>query len=286
MNHKVKNYLLLMRFDRPIGILLLLWPTYWGLWLAAEGFPSSKNLVIFTLGCILMRAAGCVINDYADRNYDGKVARTKNRPIISGKVSPKEALLLFVALILIAFILVLFTNTLTVMLSIGGVILAFCYPYAKRVTYLPQVVLGTAFAWAIPMAWTAERNELQMDVWLVYIAVVLWTVVYDTFYAMVDREDDIKIGMRSTAILFGDADRMATGMLQVLMISTLVLVGLNLHLGIYYYASLVAASLLFVYQQWLIKDREKEKCFKAFLNNNWVGAVIFVGVAAHYFSTA
>jgi len=282
----LKQFALLMRLDRPIGILLLLWPTYWGLWLAAEGLPSIKNLIIFTLGCIVMRSAGCVINDYADRHIDGHVQRTKQRPIVSGMVSPRAALLLFMTLCALAFVLVLFTNTYTIMLSGGGLLLAFCYPFTKRYTHMPQVVLGAAFAWSIPMAFAAETGAVVLDIWLVYLTVVLWAVVYDTFYAMVDRDDDLKIGVKSTAILFGDADRAITSVLQGMIIFTLALVGQKFELGTYYYTSLAGAALLFVYQQYLIKEREKEKCFKAFLNNNWVGLIIFIGIAADYWFKA
>ena len=290
---RIENYLLLMRVDRPIGILLLLWPTYWALWLAAEGVPSAKNLLIFAWGCILMRSAGCVMNDYADRHIDGKVKRTKDRMIVSGKVSPKEALILFFVLCAIAFALVCLTNKLTMMLSVGGLLLACIYPFSKRYTHLPQVVLGMAFAWSIPMAWTAQhivvdnstelKFVLEAKMWLVYLAVVIWALIYDTFYAMVDRDDDIKIGVKSTAILFGDADRAITALLQGLMIFTLILIGRKFGLEIYYYSGVVVASLLFVYQQYLIKDRNRDNCLKAFLNNNYVGLVIFIGIAVDYY---
>jgi 4-hydroxybenzoate polyprenyltransferase len=286
---RLESYLLLMRIDRPIGILLLLWPTYWTLWLAAGGMPSVRNLFIFGWGCILMRSAGCVMNDYADRHIDGKVMRTKDRMIVAGKVSPREALVLFVVLCLLSFALVCFTNTLTIMLSIVGALLAAVYPYSKRYTHLPQVVLGMAFAWSIPMAWTAEHSAdtllaaMDHKVWLVYLAVVIWALVYDTFYAMVDRDDDITIGVKSTAILFGDADRAITAFLQGLMIFTLILVGRQFGLGFCYYCGLDVAAGLFVYQQLLIKDRHRDLCFKAFLNNNYVGLVILIGIVADYY---
>ena len=286
---RIENYLLLMRFDKPIGILLLLWPTYWTLWLAAGGLPSFKNLLLFTWGCILMRSAGCVINDYADRDFDGKVKRTKDRMIASGQVTPREALILFVALCLLAFILVCFTNTLTISLSVGGVALAAIYPFTKRHTHLPQVVLGMAFAWSIPMAWTAEhhadsfRTAMNHKVWLIYLVVIIWAVIYDTFYAMVDRDDDLKIGVKSTAILFGEADKKITAALQVLMIFTLILVARNFGLGLCYYTSLVAVAGLFFYQQHLIKNHHRELCFKAFLNNNYVGLAILIGIATDYY---
>lgn len=290
---RLENYLLLMRADKPIGILLLLWPTYWTLWLAAEGIPSAKNLLIFAWGCILMRSAGCVINDYADRHIDGRVQRTRNRVIVSGRVSPQEALILFVALCALAFALVCLTNPITMMLSVGGLLLAAIYPFSKRYTHLPQAVLGMAFAWSIPMAWTAQHagvnniadfeSAFEAKMWLVYLAVVIWALVYDTFYAMVDRDDDIKIGVKSTAILFGDADRAITALLQALMIFTLILVGRKFGLGACYYSSLVVTALLFAYQQYLIKDRKRENCFKAFLNNNYVGLAVFAGIAADYY---
>ncbi|HEV8495055.1 MAG TPA: 4-hydroxybenzoate octaprenyltransferase [Candidatus Angelobacter sp.] len=268
--------------DRPIGTLLLLWPTLWALWIAAKGVPSIKNLVIFVLGVIVMRAAGCVINDFADRKIDGKVLRTKNRPLATGAVSSREAIGLFIALCLIAFTLVLFTDPLTIKLSVGGLLLAFCYPFMKRHTHLPQVVLGAAFAWGIPMAYAAEAGELNQHMWLIYLAVILWTVAYDTFYAMVDREDDLKIGVKSTAILFGEQDRVITGILQFLTLYTLFLVGKRFELGTAFYLGLVVAAGLFIYQQWLIRFRAREACFKAFLNNNWVGVAIFAGIAVDF----
>ena len=272
----------LMRLDRPIGILLLLWPTLWSLWLAARGMPSLKNLLIFSLGCVLMRSAGCVINDYADRHFDGRVKRTRLRPLATGLVSPGEALLLFAALCVFAFMLVLMTNTLTLQLSFGGLLLAIIYPFMKRITHMPQVVLGAAFAWSIPMAFAAESAGLDRSIWLVYLAVVLWALVYDTFYAMVDREDDLKIGVKSTAILFADADRAITAILQALFLLAMVLVGRRFEFHLYYFSSLLAVALLFGYQQWLIRDRKPEPCFRAFLNNNYVGLAIFIGILAEY----
>ncbi|WP_244904624.1 4-hydroxybenzoate octaprenyltransferase [Cellvibrio sp. PSBB023] len=272
-----------MRMDRPIGTLLLLWPTLWALWLAAEGVPSLKNLLIFTLGVIVMRAAGCVINDFADRKIDGSVARTKDRPLATGAISSREAIGLFIGLCLLAFVLVLMTNLLTIELSVGGLLLAFCYPFMKRHTHLPQVVLGAAFAWGVPMAYAAEAGSLHENIWLIYLAVVLWTVAYDTFYAMVDRDDDLKIGVKSTAILFGEQDRLMTAILQILSLYALILVGDRFALGLLYYLGLAVAGGLFAYQQWLIRFRAREACFKAFLNNNWVGVAIFVGVATDYY---
>lgn len=282
LKHKAAIYWRLTRMDRPIGTLLLLWPTLWSLWIAAKGVPSIKNLVIFVLGVIVMRAAGCVINDFADRKIDGKVLRTKDRPLATGAVSSREAIGLFIALCLIAFALVLFTDPLTIKLSVGGLLLAFCYPFMKRHTHLPQVVLGAAFAWGIPMAYAAEAGELHQGMWLIYLSVVLWTVAYDTFYAMVDRDDDLKIGVKSTAILFGEQDRLMTGVLQIMALYSLVLVGNRFELGSFYYLGLAAAAGLFIYQQWLIRFRVREACFKAFLNNNWVGVAVFAGIVMDY----
>ncbi|MDX1451433.1 MAG: 4-hydroxybenzoate octaprenyltransferase [Oleiphilaceae bacterium] len=277
-----KDYFRLARFDRPIGTFLVLWPTLWALWLAAEGVPSLKNLVIFTLGAIVMRAAGCVINDYADRDFDGHVERTKDRPLATGRISPRNALIFFAALCLIALVLVLQTNTLTIYLSFGALALASAYPFMKRYTYMPQVVLGAAFAWAVPMAYAAETNSLPSHIWLIYLATVLWTVAYDTLYARVDREDDLKVGIKSTAILFGEADRAIIALLQLMVLLVLALVGDQLQLGQFYYLGLVVVSTLFVYQQHLIRLRYRHECFRAFLNNNWVGLAIFVGIALDY----
>lgn len=275
-------YLQLMRVERPIGVLLLLWPTLWSLWLAAEGIPSLKNLIIFSLGCFLMRSAGCVINDFADRKIDPHVKRTNQRPLAAGRVSSKEALILFASLSAVAFFLVLFTNNLTVLLSFIGMALAGFYPFMKRYTYYPQVVLGAAFSWGIVMAFAAEQNQLPAKLWLLYIAVVVWTIVYDTFYAMVDRDDDLKIGVKSTAILFGDADRVITAGLQAFVIIVLMMVGNRFELHMIYYLGVLVAAGLFVYQQHLIKDRDRDRCFAAFLNNNWAGVAIFLGIALNY----
>ncbi|MCR6650332.1 MAG: 4-hydroxybenzoate octaprenyltransferase [Cellvibrionaceae bacterium] len=276
------SYLQLTRLNRPIGIYLVLWPTLWSLWLAAKGAPDIKNLIIFILGCILMRSAGCVINDYADRDFDGRVRRTRDRPLATGAVSSLEAISLFTGLSFLAFLLVLFTNSLTIKLSFAGLVLAVCYPFMKRYTHLPQIVLGAAFAWSIPMAFAAQAGELPQASWLVYTAVLLWTVCYDTFYAMVDREDDLRVGVKSTAVLFGDMDRVMTGALQVLTLVTLVMVGKRFELNWFYYLSLAVAAGLFGYQQYLIRNRERNACFAAFLNNNWVGMVIFIGIVGHY----
>ncbi len=276
---RLTDYATLLRLNRPIGSLLLLWPTYWALWLAAEGVPSIANLIIFTLGVFMMRAAGCAINDFADRKVDGHVKRTRDRPLASGRVTPKEAVALFLGLALVAFLMViLFTNTLTLYLSFGGLLLAFIYPFMKRHTHLPQLFLGAAFSWAIPMAWAAETGELTKLAWLLFTANVLWTVAYDTFYAMVDRDDDLKIGVKSTAILFGDGDKAIIAVLQTLVLLVLVLVGQQADLGAFYYLGLIAMACLFVYQQHLARYRQREACFKAFLNNNWAGFAVFAGL--------
>ena len=279
---RLEQYSLLTRLDRPIGTLLLLWPTLWALWIAAEGWPRSSVLIVFVLGVILMRSAGCAINDFADRNIDGHVQRTRQRPMATGKVSSREALLLFASLAICAFILVLFMNRLTIYMSLVGVLLAASYPFMKRYHYMPQVHLGAAFGWAVPMAYTAQANEITAMTWLIFMATVLWTTAYDTMYAMADREDDLKIGVKSTAILFGDADRLIIGMIQALLMLNLILIGNRAELGLYYYLGLVAASGFAIYQQVLIKDRERIKCFQAFLNNNWFGLSVFVGIFIDY----
>jgi len=272
-------YWQLMRFNKPIGTLLLLWPTLWALWLASDGLPQAKIASIFILGVVLMRAAGCVINDIADRKIDGRVKRTKQRPLVAGTVSTKSAVALFVGLCISAFALVLLTNTLTIALSFGGVALAFTYPFMKRHTHLPQIVLGAAFAWAVPMAFAAINNAIDPRSWLIYTVVVLWTVVFDTFYAMVDRDDDLKIGVKSTAILFGEGDRVITATLQLMVLLGLVMIGREFDLGFYFDLSVITCGGLFIWQQKLIKERRPELCFKAFLNNNWVGACVFIGIA-------
>jgi 4-hydroxybenzoate polyprenyltransferase len=272
----------LARMHRPIGIYLLLWPTLWCLWIAAQGVPDIRLLVIFTLGTVCMRAAGCCINDYADRNFDGKVKRTVDRPIVAGKVSPREALYACAALCALAFVLVLFTNTFTILMSLGGLALALCYPFAKRHTHLAQVVLGAAFSWGGVMAFTAQTNALPAEAWLLYVANVLWTVMYDTEYAMVDRDDDLKIGVKSTAILFGDADRIVLGALQVLFLLALALSGQRFGLGPWFQGGLVIAAGMFVYQQTLIFRRDRDRCFQAFLHNNKVGLVIFAATVLDF----
>ncbi|MDZ4263718.1 MAG: 4-hydroxybenzoate octaprenyltransferase [Pseudomonadota bacterium] len=279
---RLRQYILLMRLDRPVGIFLLLWPTLWALWIAAEGPPDYWVTIVFVLGVILMRSAGCVINDYADRDIDRHVARTSDRPLTAGRVTTKEALLLFAVLTLVAFALVLTMNLLTILLSFVAAALAASYPYMKRHTYLPQVYLGLAFGWAVPMAFAAQTGEVPVVAWLLLIATVLWATAYDTMYAMVDRPDDLKIGVKSTAILFGPADRVIIAIIQALTLTVLMTVGLQLELGGYYYAGLVLALLLMGYQQYLIRNRDGMQCLKAFLNNQWVGAVVFAGIALNY----
>ncbi len=275
-------YLRLMRFDRPIGIMLLLWPTLWALWMAAGGLPDGHVALVFVLGVVLMRAAGCVINDYADRGFDPFVTRTRNRPLARGEISPRAALVLFVVLCLAAFALVLTLNTLTVLLSFVGVFLAATYPFVKRYSHLPQIYLGAAFGWAVPMVFAAQTGAVSREAWLLFLATVLWATAYDTMYAMVDREDDLKIGVKSTAILFGDADRLIIGLIQGLFFLVMWLLGRQLELGFWYDLGLVAAGVLALYQQYLIRHREPRACFRAFLNNNWLGAVIFAGVVMAY----
>lgn len=271
-----------MRVDRPIGTLLLLWPTLWALWLASDGQPGWLVLFVFAFGVFLMRSAGCVINDYADRHIDLHVERTRERPLTSGRVSEKEALILFVVLVVAAFLLVLLLNIFTIMLSFVGAFLAASYPFMKRFTHLPQAYLGVAFAWAVPMAFAATTGELDNRLWLIFGAIVSWAIAYDTMYAMVDREDDLKIGVKSTAIWFGRFDRLITGFFQLLTLGLLYQVGTEFQMGIYYSAGLLGALALSLYQQWLIRDRDRQLCFKAFLNNNWLGFSVFAGIFMDY----
>ena len=282
LRERLHQYFLLVRLDRPIGILLLLWPTLWALWIAGEGRPEPLVVVVFVLGVILMRSAGCAINDFADRNIDPHVGRTRARPVAAGRVSPREAATVFLALSLVAFGLVLLMNRLTVQLSVVAVALAATYPFMKRYTYLPQVVLGAAFGWAVPMAFAAQTGAVPAVGWLLFVATVVWATVYDTFYAMVDRADDLKIGVKSTAILFGEADLIIIGLLQCLLLFNLVLVGMRVSLGAAYYAGLAVAAGLAVYQQILARKREPAGCFRAFLNNNWFGAAVFAGLMIDY----
>lgn len=279
---KLAAYCRLMRIDKPIGTVLLLWPTLWALWLAADGVPPLNVLLVFTLGVITMRAAGCVINDFADRKIDGHVKRTRLRPLPSGAVTSREAKLLFAGLVLVSFALVLTMNRMTILLSFGGLALAWMYPFMKRHTHLPQVVLGAAFGWAIPMGWAAVSESVPLVCWLLFFANVCWTVAYDTLYAMVDRDDDLKIGIKSTAILFGRNDKLIVGLLQIATMLLMGVVGWLNGLGGAFYWSILLAGGLFVHQQKLIAKREREGCFKAFMNNNYVGLVLFIGLVLSY----
>ncbi len=283
LRERLGLYALLVRLDRPIGIYLLLWPTLWALWIAGQGRPDPKVLTVFVLGVILMRSAGCAINDYADRHIDPQVERTKHRPLARGEIRPREALAVFAVLALAAFALVSLLNTLTILMSLVGVALAGSYPFMKRFHHLPQVHLGAAFGWAVPMAFTAQTGELPSPAgWLLFIATVLWATAYDTMYAMADREDDLRIGVKSTAILFGEADRAIIAFMQALLIIDLVLVGVQAGLGPAYNSGVAVAAVLAVYQQGLIARREPTQCFRAFLNNNYLGMAVFAGILAHY----
>lgn len=279
---RAEQYAYLMRIHRPIGTFLLLWPTWWALWIAGKGHPDALVFVVFTVGVFVMRAAGCVINDFADRKIDAHVKRTKDRPLATGKVSAREALIIFFVLLAIAFALVLTMNRLTIYLSFVGAGLAALYPFTKRWTHLPQPVLGAAFGWAVPMAFAAQTGEVPPVAWLVFIANVLWSTAYDTQYAIVDRDDDLKIGVKSTAILFGDQDRLIIGLLQATVLFNLVLVGRQLGLDPPYYFGLAFCAITFAWQQWLIRKRKREQCFQAFLNNNWSGLFVFAGIALSY----
>lgn len=282
LKDRLQQYWLLARFDKPIGILILLWPTLWALWIAGNGKPDLMVLTVFVLGVVLMRAAGCVINDYADKDFDPHVDRCKLRPIAAGKVSPKEALIVFAVLCLTAFALVLLMNWYTIGLSFIGAFLAASYPFMKRFTHLPQAYLGAAFGFAVPMSFAAQTNEIPLVGWILYLAVLLWALVYDTMYAMVDIEDDLKIGVKSTAILFGKRVREITATLQLIILALLITVGMLQQLPWPYYLGLAVASGFSVYQQKLIFHFHKPDCFKAFLNNNWFGLVVFVGLLAAY----
>ena len=282
LRRSLHEYGLLTRLNRPIGILLLLWPVLWALWIAAGGVPDLKLLVIFVAGTVLTRSAGCVINDFADRDFDPHVRRTRDRPLAARRVSPYEALLLFAVLMLAALVLVLQLDGLTLRLSFVAAGLAISYPFVKRFFPAPQLYLGIAFGWGVPMAFAATTGGIPKVGWLVFLVTVLWAGIYDTLYAMVDRDDDLLIGVRSTAILFGDMDRVAIGIMQLVMVWGLVLVGQNLDFSLPYYAGVVAAALLFGWQQWLARDRSRDQCFRAFLNNNYVGLALFLGIAGEY----
>ncbi len=272
-------WLRLMRFDRPIGIALLLWPTWWGLWFAAGGLPSLKNLVIFTLGVIVMRAAGCVINDYADRDIDPLVERTRSRPIAAGEIQPAQALILFFVLLGLALALVLMTNRLTVLMAFGGALLAGSYPFFKRFTHFPQVVLGAAFGWAIPMAFAAETGTVPALAWWLFASTLVWTLIYDTQYAMADRADDLKAGVKSTAIAFGRMDIPIIAALMGLMTALLLIIGLRYLSEPAWFTAVALVFLQFQLQLWRIRERNPEACFHAFISNHWVGLTVFLGAA-------
>ncbi len=283
LSRRLIEYGRLARLDRPIGFWLLLWPVLWALWIAGNGRPAEKVLVIFVLGVLVMRAAGCIVNDLADRNIDPHVKRTRDRPLASRRVSPYEALGLFAVLALAAIGLVAQLDPLTMKLAVVGALLTVSYPFAKRHFALPQLYLGISFGgWGVPMAFAAQTGALPRIAWVLFIAAVIWAVIYDTMYAMVDREDDLKLGVKSTAILFADLDRTMVGFLQALMVLTLALAGHDMHFGGWYYAGVAAAALLFLYQQWLIRGREPAACLRAFLNNHHVGLALFVGLALQY----
>lgn len=279
---RLYRYVVLVRLHRPIGIFLLMWPALWALWLAGDGHPPWFIVLIFVLGVVLMRSAGCAINDFADRKVDGQVTRTRQRPLATGEVTPAEAVAVFLLLSLLAFGLVLQLNWQTVALSVVALLLTFIYPFMKRVTHIPQLFLGAAFGWAIPMAFMAVTGQIPGDAWILFVATLIWALIYDTQYAMVDREDDLKIGIKSTAILFGRWDRLAIGLLQILLLGLLVWIGATVGRGMFFFGGLAAAAVLAVYQQVLIREREPAACFRAFLNNNYFGMAIFIGLVLDY----
>jgi 4-hydroxybenzoate polyprenyltransferase len=283
---RLYQYMLLMRLHRPIGIYLLLWPTLWAVWIAGNGHPDLSIILIFSSGVILMRSAGCVINDYADKDFDPHVRRTKDRPLAARRITGRETLILFLLLGLLAFGLVLQLNWFTVQLSVIALLLAAIYPFTKRYTHLPQLFLGAAYSWSIPMAFAAQTAEIPVLAWVVFITNLLWTVAYDTMYAMVDRDDDLKIGVKSTAILFGNADRLIIALLQLIVFILLIIIGIQVGLGQLYYTGLALAALFAIYQQWLIYHRDPARCFQAFLNNHWLGMVVFLGIVADYWVTS
>jgi len=276
------DFIQLTRLDKPIGILLLGWSMLWGLWIAAGGWPGWKLFIIFSLGTVLTRAAGCCINDYADRDFDGKVKRTQARPLATGRVEAKEALILAAVLMLLAFFLVLMTNALTIQLSFIALVLAAVYPFCKRLTYWPQVVLGAAFGMSVPMAFAAATNDVPPVAWALFVLSVIWSVAYDTMYAMVDRDDDLELGLKSTAILFGRYDVLIVMLCQAAVLLGLLAIGLSLGLGILFYIGLAVATGTVVYQYTLIRDRERDPCFVAFLNNHYTGMAVFAGLVAHF----
>lgn len=283
MRTKLWSYIQLMRLDKPVGIYLVLWPALWALWLAAEGTPPGLILLVFILGAIVMRSAGCVINDYADRHWDGAVARTATRPLATGAITPRAALLIFIGLCLIGFVLVLLLNPLTILLSLGALVLASLYPFTKRYTHWPQMFLGAAFAWAVPMSYAAVLGGVPYQAWLVFAITLIWTLIYDTFYAITDRDDDLKVGIKSTAILFGRYDLVIIGLLQSLMVLLLVVLGYWLQLGVAFWLSLLVVVALFGSQLWQSRHRDQQACFKAFKQNHWVGLVILVGLMIDYY---
>jgi 4-hydroxybenzoate polyprenyltransferase len=278
----IHEYVRLTRLDRPIGIWLLLWPTLWGLWIAGRGRPNARLFIIFVVGTVLMRSAGCAVNDFADRRFDPHVARTKERPLAAGRITPTEALVLFAGLSLTALALVLQLNSLTLLFALAGAALAVSYPFIKRFLSVPQMYLGVTFGWGIPMAFAAQLGFVPRVGWLMLLANVLWVTVYDTIYAMVDRDDDLKIGVRSTAILFGDSDRHIIAILQAMTLLALYLVGRMIHMGPWYDAGLIGAGIFFLYHLWLIRRRERHACFHAFVNNHYVGLSVFLGIACNY----
>ena len=280
---RLYQYALLIRLNRPIGVFLLLWPTLWGLWIAAEGFPNINVFIVFVLGVFIMRSAGCALNDIADKRFDTFVIRTRTRPLAAGKITSIEALIVAISLIFIALLLVLTMNELTIQLSLFAVILAGVYPFMKRYTYLPQFFLGLTFGWSIPMAFAAQTNTVPKIAWLLLVTNILWSVVYDTIYAMIDREEDLKIGVKYTAILFDDADRVIIAIIQALVLLALIAVGRQLKLDYNYFISLIVAACFFFYQLRLIWNREPQQCMRAFINNNWVGLTIFIGIFLSYF---
>ncbi len=279
---QLQNYVQLMRLDKPIGIWLLLWPTLWALWLAGKGRPDAGIFVVFMLGVVIMRSAGCVLNDFADRNIDPYVERTRMRPIASGAVLPMEALTLFFALALIAIGLAAMLNRPAQVLAVIGAGLTVVYPFIKRFVSIPQFVLGAAFGWAVPMAFAAQTGETEQLAWLVFGTALIWAVIYDTFYAMADREEDRKIGVKSTAILFGDADLFVIGGLQILMLAALVLIGNMAELGVAYYTSVLLAAILMAWHQWVARERQPAACFRVFMHNHYIGMIVFIGIVLHY----
>lgn len=282
LKQRLVEYIRLTRLDRPIGIYLVLWPTLWGLWIAAEGWPNPLVLVVFILGTVLMRSAGCAINDFADRKFDPHVSRTEQRPLARGAIKPVEAVAVFAVLCIVSLLLVLQLNTLTILLSIPAAFLAGSYPFMKRITHLPQAYLGAAFGWAIPMGFAAQTGEVPPNAWLFFVANIFWAIAYDTMYAICDREDDLKIGVKSAAILLGRFDRLGIGLMQVLTLALLVVGGLAFGLGLPYLLGLLVASGFALYQQYLIRDRDPKLSFRAFLNNHYFGMAVFAGIALDY----